>query len=103
MLLDFIRITNEIISKEIPYVHVVNVNYNYEYGAFVIGIHFFDTNRTMRGLKFWYYRSPESALNFEDKLIIEFTNYLDEHVKPIFKNQQNINIDELSMKDEVCI
>ena len=90
MLFDFIRITNEIISKEIPHVHVTNVNYNYnyEYEAFIIGIYFFDTNRTVKGLKFWYHRSPESVIDFESELIFEFTNYLDKHVKTIFKAEE---------------
>ena len=95
MLLDFIKITSEVISKEIPYLLTTNVNYRCEEGAMTINIRFYDTNFKIRGFEFTHYEAPNaftqyevpSDLNVNNDLALEFAHYLRKYVKPIFKNK----------------
>ena len=42
MLFDFIKITNEVLSKEIPNLLITDVNYRSSEGTNIINVHFYD-------------------------------------------------------------
>lgn len=86
MLFDFIKITNEVLSKEIPNLLITNVNYRSSEGTNIINVHFYDINFKIKGFQFSYYAVPNPLIDIEYNLVLEFTAYLDEHVKPIFES-----------------
>ena len=86
MLFDFIRITNEVISKELPNLLITNVNYRCDEGTMIMNFRFYDTDFKIKGLQFMYYEVPNPLIDIEYNLVLEFTAYLDEHVKPIYES-----------------
>lgn len=85
MLFDFIRITNEVLSKEIPNLLITNVNYRSSERTNIINVHFYDLDFQIKGFQFMYYVAPNPLKKIDYDLILEFTNYLDDYVRPIFK------------------
>jgi hypothetical protein len=53
----------------------------------IMNVHFYDTDFKIKGFQFTYYEVPNPLIDIEYNLVLEFTAYLDEHVKPIFKNK----------------
>ena len=87
MLLDFIRITSETMSKEIPNALITNIDYRCKNGIMIIEVYFYDIKLKTKAFQFAYYEDPNPLIDIEYNLVLEFTAYLDEHVKPIFKNK----------------
>ena len=87
MLFDFIRITNEVISKELPNLLITNVNYRSSEGINIINVHFYDIDFKIKGFQFAYYAVPNPLIDIEYDLVLEFTTYLENCVKPILKNE----------------
>lgn len=86
MLLDFIKVTSEVMLKEIPNLLIIDVNYRCEDEIMKINIHLFDLNFKVKVFQFAYC-IPGYMLDIENDLAFKFTRYLGEHVKPIFKNK----------------
>ena len=87
MLIDFIKITNEVLSKEIPNLLITDVNYRSSEGTNIINVHFYDIDFKIKGFQFAYYTVPNPLKKVDNDLTIEFTNYLENYVKPILKNE----------------
>ena len=87
MLFDFIKITNEVLSKEIPNLLITDVNYRSSEGTNIINVHFYDIDFKIKGFQFAYYAVPNPLKKVDNDLTLEFTDYLENYVKPILKNE----------------
>ena len=88
MLFNFIRITNETMLREVPYITALDINYDYDrrYEYFTIQVSFLDLNNNIKGFGWKYFKS-RSVLSFESELSSEFTYYLNNFVKPLFRRE----------------
>lgn len=86
-MLNFIKTTNEIMLKEVPYIITSNINYRCENSVMTMTVHFYDLELDKRSFTFKYFEA-DRPLCGDDPLILYFTNYLNMYVKPIFKKDK---------------
>lgn len=86
-MLEFIKITNDIMLKEIPYIIITNVDYREENTVMTVRVEYFDLQFNKQAFKFRYIEA-QRPLYGEDPLIPEFTAYLRTYVKPVFNESK---------------
>lgn len=87
-MLDFIHTTSEVLKEEMPNVLIKEVNYRQQDTLFILSVRFFDLDFNIVGFDYTY--SIESRpLTIEDNLKIEFTNYVNNKIKPILELKGN--------------